>query len=228
MIRYSAQLSGAGTRRARARECRGPRSRPRGHRQPDQLRPRDRSAVVDDRDFTGDPRLDLGEEIQRCVHAGAGSTGGGYAIRPGDPAKGRALRSGHAHPRGSRHRPELHQGRDRRRAHGHVPARARAARAALHGHLGRRPHRRAAGHVRGPGARRSSTTRAAGRRADDGAEDWVYDGTELPNVGFNAVVGRPVDEYSFEPDPLRPDAPRRVGHRRPHRRHGHQRRSTRR
>ena len=34
---------------------------------------------------------------------------------------------------------------------------------------------------------------------DDGSEAWVYDGEELPNVGFNAVVGRPVDEYSFEP-----------------------------
>jgi len=34
---------------------------------------------------------------------------------------------------------------------------------------------------------------------DDGAEVWVYDGQEFPNVGFNAVVGRPVSEYSFEP-----------------------------
>ena len=34
---------------------------------------------------------------------------------------------------------------------------------------------------------------------DDGAEYWAFDGTEFPNVGFNAVVGRPVDEYSFEP-----------------------------
>ncbi|HET6810900.1 MAG TPA: amidohydrolase family protein [Acidimicrobiales bacterium] len=34
---------------------------------------------------------------------------------------------------------------------------------------------------------------------DDGAEVWVYDGQEIPNVGFNAVVGRPVSEYSFEP-----------------------------
>lgn len=32
-----------------------------------------------------------------------------------------------------------------------------------------------------------------------GAEVWVYDGVELPNVGFNAVVGRPVNEYGFEP-----------------------------
>ena len=27
----------------------------------------------------------------------------------------------------------------------------------------------------------------------------MYDGKEFPNVGFNAVVGRPVSEYSFEP-----------------------------
>jgi predicted TIM-barrel fold metal-dependent hydrolase len=33
----------------------------------------------------------------------------------------------------------------------------------------------------------------------DGSEVWVYDGEEIPNVGFNAVVGRPVSEYSFEP-----------------------------
>jgi predicted TIM-barrel fold metal-dependent hydrolase len=33
----------------------------------------------------------------------------------------------------------------------------------------------------------------------DGAHVWVYDGQELPNVGFNAVVGRPVDEWGFEP-----------------------------
>jgi predicted TIM-barrel fold metal-dependent hydrolase len=34
---------------------------------------------------------------------------------------------------------------------------------------------------------------------DDGSQVWVYDGNELPNIGFNAVVGRPVEEYSFEP-----------------------------
>jgi predicted TIM-barrel fold metal-dependent hydrolase len=34
---------------------------------------------------------------------------------------------------------------------------------------------------------------------DDGTETWIYDGTELPNVGFNAVVGRPVDEWQMEP-----------------------------
>ncbi|MEZ5167720.1 MAG: amidohydrolase family protein [Acidimicrobiales bacterium] len=34
---------------------------------------------------------------------------------------------------------------------------------------------------------------------DDGSEAWVFEGEVMPNVGFNAVVGRPVDEYSFEP-----------------------------
>lgn len=34
---------------------------------------------------------------------------------------------------------------------------------------------------------------------DDGRELWCYDGQLLPNVGFNAVAGRPVDEYSFDP-----------------------------
>jgi predicted TIM-barrel fold metal-dependent hydrolase len=34
---------------------------------------------------------------------------------------------------------------------------------------------------------------------DEGGQTWVYDGQELPNVGFNAVVGRPVSEYGFEP-----------------------------
>ncbi|WP_156765191.1 amidohydrolase family protein, partial [Mycobacterium sp. 1245852.3] len=34
---------------------------------------------------------------------------------------------------------------------------------------------------------------------DSGGQTWVYDGKELPNVGFNAVVGRPVAEYGFEP-----------------------------
>jgi predicted TIM-barrel fold metal-dependent hydrolase len=34
---------------------------------------------------------------------------------------------------------------------------------------------------------------------EDGSQTWVYDGQEFPNVGFNAVAGRPVSEYSFEP-----------------------------
>ena len=34
---------------------------------------------------------------------------------------------------------------------------------------------------------------------DDGTQSWTFEGHDLPNVGFNAVVGRPVTEYSFEP-----------------------------
>jgi predicted TIM-barrel fold metal-dependent hydrolase len=33
----------------------------------------------------------------------------------------------------------------------------------------------------------------------DGAHVWIYDGKVIPNVGFNAVVGRPVEEWGFEP-----------------------------
>lgn len=43
----------------------------------------------------------------------------------------------------------------------------------------------------------------------DGSEAWVFEGQEIPNVGFNAVVGRPVSEYSFDPtrfDQMRPGA----------------------
>ena len=58
---------------------------------------------------------------------------------------------------------------------------------------------------------------------DDGSEAWVFEGQELPNVGFNAVVGRPVAEYSFEP--TRFDEMRRGAWdiERPHRRHGRER-----
>lgn len=44
---------------------------------------------------------------------------------------------------------------------------------------------------------------------EDGRQMWLYDGELLPNVGFNAVIGRPVDEYSFDPtrfDEMRPGA----------------------
>ena len=58
----------------------------------------------------------------------------------------------------------------------------------------------------------------------DGSEAWVFEGQEMPNVGFNAVVGRPVTEYSFEPTRFDEMRPRRVGHPGPHRRHGPQRR----
>ena len=35
--------------------------------------------------------------------------------------------------------------------------------------------------------------------ADDGGQAWLWNGQLLPNVGFNAVVGRPPEELSFEP-----------------------------
>lgn len=33
----------------------------------------------------------------------------------------------------------------------------------------------------------------------DGSVAWVYDGIKLPNIGLNAVAGRPNDEWGFEP-----------------------------
>lgn len=34
---------------------------------------------------------------------------------------------------------------------------------------------------------------------DDGTDVWVYEGNEIPNIGLNAVAGRPPDEYGLEP-----------------------------
>ena len=31
------------------------------------------------------------------------------------------------------------------------------------------------------------------------ADVWTFEGTEIPNVGLNAVAGRPPEEYGFEP-----------------------------
>jgi predicted TIM-barrel fold metal-dependent hydrolase len=36
-------------------------------------------------------------------------------------------------------------------------------------------------------------------RKDDGSEVWSYDGNEIPNIGLNAVAGRPPEEYGIEP-----------------------------
>ncbi len=44
-------------------------------------------------------------------------------------------------------------------------------------------------------------------RKPDGSDVWVYQGTPVPNIGLNAVVGRPPEEYGMEPtsfDQLRP------------------------
>ena len=34
---------------------------------------------------------------------------------------------------------------------------------------------------------------------DDGTDVWSFEGNEIPNVGLNAVVGRPPEEYGIEP-----------------------------
>ena len=42
---------------------------------------------------------------------------------------------------------------------------------------------------------------------DDGTQSWVFEGNHYPNVGLNAVVGRPREEWSMEParfDEMRP------------------------
>jgi predicted TIM-barrel fold metal-dependent hydrolase len=53
-------------------------------------------------------------------------------------------------------------------------------------------------------------------RTEAGADVWVFEGQEIPNIGLNAVAGRPPEEYGVEPtafDELRPgtyDVDRRV------------------
>ncbi|MGH0035833.1 MAG: amidohydrolase family protein [Myxococcota bacterium] len=44
-------------------------------------------------------------------------------------------------------------------------------------------------------------------RKADGVDVWMFEGAQLPNIGLNAVVGRPPEEYGVEPtsfDQLRP------------------------
>ena len=36
-------------------------------------------------------------------------------------------------------------------------------------------------------------------RQDDGADVWIFNGTVIPNIGLNAVAGRPRSEYGIEP-----------------------------
>jgi hypothetical protein len=38
-------------------------------------------------------------------------------------------------------------------------------------------------------------------RTDD-KDVWVYEGSEIPNIGLNAVAGRPPEEWGFEPTRL--------------------------
>jgi predicted TIM-barrel fold metal-dependent hydrolase len=44
-------------------------------------------------------------------------------------------------------------------------------------------------------------------RREDGSDVWTFNGAVIPNVGLNAVAGRPKDEYGIEPtafDEMRP------------------------
>ena len=34
---------------------------------------------------------------------------------------------------------------------------------------------------------------------EKGTDFWIYEGRKLPNIGLNAVVGRPPEEYGVEP-----------------------------
>ena len=36
-------------------------------------------------------------------------------------------------------------------------------------------------------------------RKDGGYDVWVFEGVEIPNIGLNAVAGRPPEEYNFNP-----------------------------
>ena len=51
---------------------------------------------------------------------------------------------------------------------------------------------------------------------EDGTQAWIFEGNRYPNVGLNAVVGRPRDEWSMEPAALRRDATGLLRHRGPH------------
>jgi predicted TIM-barrel fold metal-dependent hydrolase len=44
-------------------------------------------------------------------------------------------------------------------------------------------------------------------RMSDGSDVWMFNGTKIPNIGLNAVAGRPKEEYGIEPtafDEMRP------------------------
>jgi predicted TIM-barrel fold metal-dependent hydrolase len=45
------------------------------------------------------------------------------------------------------------------------------------------------------------------RRTEDGSDVWTFNGATIPNIGLNAVAGRPKEEYGIEPtafDEIRP------------------------
>ena len=57
---------------------------------------------------------------------------------------------------------------------------------------------------------------------DDGNDVWTFNGAVIPNIGLNAVAGRPEGGVRRQPDRVRRDAPRLL--RRPRARQGHERR----
>ena len=59
-------------------------------------------------------------------------------------------------------------------------------------------------------------------RQPDGSEVWTFNGAIIPNIGLNAVAGRPREEYGIEPDRLRRDATGMLRH--PRADQGHERR----
>ena len=36
----------------------------------------------------------------------------------------------------------------------------------------------------------------------DGTDVWLFEGQQVPNIGLNAVAGRPPEEYGMEPTSL--------------------------
>ena len=103
-------------------------------------------------------------------------------------------------------------------------SRSRSRRGEVHGHLGRRPPRRAAATCSRAACRRSSRSRAPKIVLNDaGHEVWEFEGERHFQVGQNAVAGRRPETVKIEPfrfDQMRPgccDPHARVA------RHGHQR-----
>ena len=60
----------------------------------------------------------------------------------------------------------------------------------------------------------------ASTRTTGGPSSWLFEGRAYPNIGLNAVVGRPRDEWSMEPARFEEMRPGCLRHRRPGGRHG--------
>ena len=56
---------------------------------------------------------------------------------------------------------------------------------------------------------------------ENGKQAWAYEDKLFPNIGLNAVAGRPQGRVEHGAGALRRDAQGLLGHPRPHRRHGH-------